>query len=137
MACDNDKTSDRKPDERDTKIDDTPAVPDEPTDHAVARGRDVSLHNEGGHSPDNHSGVVVVVGDALTVCTVGLGWCWKPPTDRSGNDLSDQSVVTVSRTRCCKLHDRGARSTNREPTITRGAMLSRGVGGAGEASRKM
>ena len=61
----------------------------EPTDHAVARGRDVSLRNEGRHSPDNHSGVVV--DDALLVCTVELEWCWKPPTDRSGNDLSDQS----------------------------------------------
>ena len=39
---------------------------------------------------------IIIVGllllcDALTVCTVGLEWCWKPPTDRSGNDLSDQS----------------------------------------------
>ena len=58
-------------------IDDTPAVLDEPTDHAVARGRDVSLRSEGGHSPENH--------------TVVLEWCWKPPTDRSGNDLSDQT----------------------------------------------
>ena len=85
--------------------------PDEPTDHAVARGRDVSLRNEGAHSPDNHSGVGV--------------------TDRSGNDLSDQSS-TVSRTRCCKLHNRRSPSTYREPTITKGAMLSSGVGGAGE-----
>ena len=52
-------------------------MPNEPTDHAVARGRDVSLRYEGGHSAENH--------------TVVLEWCWKPPTDRSGNDLSDQS----------------------------------------------
>ena len=54
-----------------------PAVPNEPTDHNVARGRDVSLRYEGGHIPEKH--------------TVVLEWCWKPPTDRSGNDLSDQS----------------------------------------------
>ena len=48
--------------ERETRgIDDTPAVPDEPTDHAVARGRDVSLRYEGGHSPEKH--------------TVALEWC--------------------------------------------------------------
>ena len=58
--------------ERDTKIKDTPAAPNEPTDHAVTRGRDVSLRYEGGHNPENH--------------TVVLEWCWKPPTDRSGNE---------------------------------------------------
>ena len=59
--------------ERDTRIEDTPAVPNEPTDHAVTRGRDVSLRCEGGHSPENH--------------TVVLEWYWKPPTDCSGNEL--------------------------------------------------
>ena len=58
-----------------SRTDDTPAVLDEPTDHAVARSRDVSHRNEGGHSQENHA--------------VVLEWCWKPPTDRSGNDLSD------------------------------------------------
>ena len=52
-------------------------MPNEPTDHAVARGRDVSLLFEGGHSPENH--------------TVVLERCWKPPTARSGNDFSDQT----------------------------------------------
>ena len=52
-------------------------MPNEPTDHAVTRGRDVCLRNESGQSPEKH--------------TVVLEWCWKTPTDRSGNDLSDQS----------------------------------------------
>ena len=95
--------------ERHEDIEDTPAVPNEPTDHAVARGRDVSLRYEGGHSPENH--------------TVVLEWCWKPPTDRSGNEPL-RPVLTVSRTRCCKLHDRGSRARS-------------AVGGAGEASRKL
>ena len=43
----------------------------------MARGRDVSLRIRGGYSPENH--------------TVVSEWCWKPPTDRSGNDVSDQS----------------------------------------------
>ena len=47
----------------------------------MARGRDVSLRNEGGHSKENH--------------TVVLEWCWKPLTDRSGNDLSDQSLQSA------------------------------------------
>ena len=41
--------------ERDTRIEDTPAVPDEPTDHAVARGREVSLHVKVDTSPENHT----------------------------------------------------------------------------------
>ena len=49
------KSDDR---ETDTRVDDTPAVPNEPTDHAVARGRDVSLRFEGGHSPENHTVVL-------------------------------------------------------------------------------
>ena len=49
---------------------------DEPTDHAVARGRDVSLHCEGGHSPEKHTQV--------------SEWCWKTPTAAATN-LSDQS----------------------------------------------
>ena len=32
-----------------------PAMSDEPEDHAVRRGRDVSLHCEGGHSPEHHT----------------------------------------------------------------------------------
>ena len=44
--------------ERDTRIKDTPAVPNEPTDHAVTRGRDVSLRDEGGHNPENHTVVL-------------------------------------------------------------------------------
>ena len=52
----------------------------EPTDHAVARGRDVSLRYEGGHNPENH--------------TVVSEWCWKPPTDRSGNESSKRPERT-------------------------------------------
>ena len=63
--------------ERDTTIEDTPAVPNKPTDHAVTRGRDVSLRSEGGHSPEKH--------------TVALEWYWKPPTDCSSNEPTDQS----------------------------------------------
>ena len=85
----------KKPEEREARIDDTPAVPNEPTDHAVARGRDVSLRYERGHSPENH--------------TVVSEWCWKPPTNRSGNEPL-RPVLQVSRTRCCKLHDQGARA---------------------------
>ena len=47
--------------ERDTRIEDTPAVLNEPTDHATARGRDVSLRYEGGHSPENRTNGVGVV----------------------------------------------------------------------------
>ena len=32
-----------------------PATSEEPEDHAVTRGRDVSLHGGGGHSPDRHT----------------------------------------------------------------------------------
>ena len=85
--------------ERDTRIDDPPAVPNEPTDHAVARGRDVSLRYEGGHSPENHT--------------------------------------VVLETRCCKLHDQGARAPTASQRSRRAKMLSSGVGGAGEASRKL
>ena len=69
----------KKLDERDTRIEDTPAVPNEPTDRAEARGRDVSLRYEGGHSPENH--------------TVVLERYWKPPTDRSGHELRRQVVA--------------------------------------------
>ena len=37
------------------RIEDTPAVPNEPTDHAVARGRDVSLRYEGGRRAEKHT----------------------------------------------------------------------------------
>ena len=40
---------------RNTRIEDTPAVPNKPTDHAVTRGRDVSLRYEGGCSPEHHT----------------------------------------------------------------------------------
>ena len=30
-------------------------MPNKPTDHAVTRGRDVSLRYEGGHTPENHT----------------------------------------------------------------------------------
>ena len=63
----------------------------------MTRGRDVSLRYEGGHSPETH--------------TVVLEWYWKPPTDRSGNEPL-RPVLTVSRTRCCKLHDGGARASS-------------------------
>ena len=81
--------------ERETWIHDTPAVPNEPTDHAAARGRDVSLRCEGGRSPENH--------------TVVLEWCWKPPNGPQ-RQRPLRPALTVSRTRCCKLHDQGARA---------------------------
>ena len=46
----------------------------------MARGRDVSLRYEGGHSPENHTEV--------------SEWCWKPPTDRSGNESSKKTRKT-------------------------------------------
>ena len=90
-------------------------MPNKPTDHAVTRGRDVRFRYVGGHSPEYH--------------TVVLEWCWKPPTDRSGKELL-RPVLTVSTTCCCKLHDQRSPSTYREPTITKGAMQSSGVGGS-------
>ena len=77
------------------RIDDTPAVPDERTDHAVAKGRDVSLHDEEWTQPrEPHSGVGVVL-------ETTYGPQQQPPL---------RPVLTVSRTRFCKLHDRGARA---------------------------
>ena len=63
--------------ERDTRIEYTSAVPNEPTDHAVARGRDVSF--------------VMRVDTAHTMTQ----WCWSGigshrPTAAATN-LSDQS----------------------------------------------
>ena len=84
-----------KPEEKEARIDDTPAVPDELTDHAVARGRDVSLRCEGGHSPENH--------------TVVLEWYWKPQTDRSGNEPF-RPVQTAERV-VVKYLDRKARAS--------------------------
>ena len=54
LACDSDSDSERNQ-TRETRIEDTSAVPNEPTDHAVARGRDVSLRHEGGHSSEHHT----------------------------------------------------------------------------------
>ena len=42
---------------REARIDDHPAVLEEPQDHSVTGGRDVSLYFEGGHSPEHHSGI--------------------------------------------------------------------------------
>ena len=43
--------------ERDTRID-TPAMSDEPIDHAVTGGRDENLHFEGRHSSEYHTVVL-------------------------------------------------------------------------------
>ena len=97
-------------------------MPNEPTDHAVARGRDVSLRYEGGHSPENHTVVLGVVLEATD----------RPQRQRTFSDQSSPSAEHVV-----------VNYTPEEPehlppaTITKGAMLSSGVGGAGEASRKM
>ena len=96
------------------RIDDTSAVPDEPTDHAVTRGRDVSLRYEGGHSPENH--------------TVVLEWYWKPQTDRSGNEPF-RPVQTAERV-VVKYLDRKARA----PTANRRSHS--GVGGARRGVRE-
>ena len=81
--------------EREARIDDTSAVPDEPTDHAVTRGRDVNLRYEGGHSLENH--------------TVVLEWYWKPQTDRSDNEPF-RPVQTAERV-VVKYLDRKARAS--------------------------
>ena len=96
------------------RIDDTSAVPDEPTDHAVTRGRDVSLRDEGGHSLENH--------------TVVLEWYWKPQTDRSGNEPF-RPVQTAERV-VVKYLDRKARA----PTANRRSHS--GVGGARRGVRE-
>ena len=41
--------------EKEARIDDHLAVLEEPEEHAVTGGRDVSLHYEGGHSPEHHT----------------------------------------------------------------------------------
>ena len=41
--------------EREARLDDHPAVLEEPQDHAVTGVRDVSLHYEGGHSAEHHT----------------------------------------------------------------------------------
>ena len=41
--------------QRNTRIDEHPAVPDDPQDHAVTGGRDESFRYEGGHSPEYHT----------------------------------------------------------------------------------
>ena len=81
-----------------TRIDETPAVPNEPTDHAVARGRDVSLRHEGGHSQRITQWCRSGVGNhRRTVVATNLP-----------KDQKDKSALIVSRTRCCKLHEQGA-----------------------------
>ena len=89
-------------------------MPDEPTDHAVRRGRDVSFRYEGGHSPVNH----IVV----------LEWYWKPQTDRSGNEFL-RPVQTAERV-VVKYLDRKARA----PTANRRSHS--GVGGARRGVRE-
>ena len=44
--------------QRNTSIDEHPAVPDDPKDHAVTGGRDESFRYEGGHSPEQHTMVL-------------------------------------------------------------------------------
>ena len=62
-------------------------MPNEPTDHAVARGRDVSLRYEGGHSQENH--------------TVVLEWCRSGVGDHrrtaAATNVSDQSSQSAER----------------------------------------
>ena len=93
-------------------------MPNEPTDHAVTRGRDVSLGKEAGHSPENHT-VVLETTDG-------------PQRQRT----SQTSPYSQQNTLLQTTRPRGP-NTYHEPTITKGAMLSSGVGGASEASRKM
>ena len=102
-------------------------VPNEPTDHVVARGREVSLRYEGGQAQRITQWCRSGVGNhRRTAAAANL------PTDQK-----DKSVLIVSRTRCCETTRPTSPSTHREPTITKGALPSSGVGGADEASRKM
>ena len=89
VACDSDRVlaRTRRQKEKHEDIEDTPAVPNKPTDHAVTGGRDVSLRHEGGHSPENH--------------TVVLEWYWKP----AARNFSQPAEHVVA-----KLHDEGARA---------------------------
>ena len=75
--------------QRSTRIDEHPAMPDDPEDHAVTRGRDESLRCEGGHSPEYH-----------TVC-------WRTPTSSRYKEPL-RPYHTDNRTRCCKLPSRGS-----------------------------
>ena len=97
-----------------TRIDDTSAVPDEPTDHAVTRGRDVSLRCEGGHSLENH--------------TVVLEWYWNHSQTVAATTLSDKAQ-TAKRV-VVKYLDRKARA----PTANRRSHS--GVGGARRGVRE-
>ena len=76
---------------REARIDDRPAVLKEPEEHAVTGGRDVSLHHEGGHSPEHH--------------TVAL-----ENTDEQQKQPTSETRSHRSRTRCCKLPSRGSRA---------------------------
>ena len=89
--------------ERDTRIEDTPAVPNEPTDHAVARGRDVSLRYEGGHSQENHTVV-------LEWCRSGVGDHRRTAAATNVSDQSSQSAehVVVKCTAEGREHQPGA-----------------------------
>ena len=77
--------------EKEARIDDHLAVLEEPEEHAVTGGRDVSLHYEGGHSPEHH--------------TVAL-----ENTDEQQKQRTSETRSHRSRTRCCKLPSRGSRA---------------------------
>ena len=74
--------SQRQTTEREARMDDHPAVLEEPVDHAVTGGRDESLHCDGGHSSEYH--------------TVPL----------ESTDEQQKQQPHRSRTHCCKLPSR-------------------------------
>ena len=88
--------------QRNTRIDDQLAVSEEPMDHAVARGRDESFR--------------LRVDTALSIT-------WRPPTSsRYSEPLRPD--LTDSRTRCCKIHDRGARGPTASQRSRKGTLPS-------------
>ena len=94
--------------QRDTRIDDQPAMPDDPKDHAATRGRDESLRQDGGHRPEYRTG--------------GVG-----NRRYSGRQ---STILTDSRTHCCKLRNREASASTAKQQSRSGLTLSSDVEGA-------
>ena len=101
--------------EREARIDDHRAVLEEPQDHAVTGGRDVSLHFEGGHSPEHH--------------TVA-----EENTDEQQKQRTSQTRPQKQKNTLLSTTFPWIEGTYREPSITKGAMLSSDVGGSQKRS---
>ena len=61
------KNNNRERGQRDTRIDDQPAMSGEPEDHAVTSCRDESLREKDGHSPEYRTVVLATTGTAGAV----------------------------------------------------------------------